>query len=261
MTNPSAGVSGDGGNGAVQRTPADDDSDATSPGHGGFKKKDSHNAEKTWRIRFIRLSNAEQVRPAKIHLQLIQAIQEQFGEKFKILTNGNVIMPKVDILKWSTDQHSKYFKIHPENGHPASQDKQHSTSHSPSSFIVHRVLSSVPLKEIKSLPKIYELLKKHKCYLSEHRWTEDVWDTVQLGFFQGTNPQFYSANNATTMISNEIKKSFPKAKISKFQIALCSPQTKSQNTQLRTKAYAIETEKATLMEMLKMLKHTYRETT
>ena len=122
MTNPSAGVSGDGGNGAAQRTPADDGSDVTSPGRGGSKKKDSNNVEITWRIRFIRLSNSEQVHPAKIHLQLIQAIQEQFGENVKILSNGNVLMPKVDILKWSTDQHSKYFKIHPENGHP-SQDK------------------------------------------------------------------------------------------------------------------------------------------
>ena len=169
-------------------------------------------------------------------------------------------MPKVDILKWSTDQHSKYFKIYPENGNP-SQDKQHSVSRSPSSFIVHRVCSSVPLKEIKSLPKIYELLKNHKCYLNEHRWTEDVLDTVQLGFFQGTNPQFYSADNATTMISNEIKKSFPKAKIPKFQVTFCSPQTKLKNIQLRTNAYAIETEKSTSMEMLKMLEHTYRETT
>ena len=73
--------------------------------------------------------------------------------------------------------------------------------------------SSVALKEIKSIPKIHDSLKNHKCYLNEHRWTEDVWDTVQHGFFQGTNPQFYSADNATTMISNEIKKSFPKAKI------------------------------------------------
>ena len=112
-------------------------------------------------------------------------------------------MPKVDILKWSTDQHSKYFKIHSENGHPI-QDRQNSVSRSPSSFIVRRVRSSVALKEIKSIPKIHDLLKNHKCYLIEHRWTKNVWDTVQLGFFQGTNPQS-SADNATTMISNEIK--------------------------------------------------------
>ena len=129
MTNPSAGVSGDGGNGAGKRTPADNDSDVTSPGRGGVKKKDSNNVEKTWRLCFIRSSNAEQVHPsAKIHLQLIQAVQEQFAaENLKILTNGNFLMSKVDILKWSTDQHSKYFKIHPQNGHP-NQDRQHSVS-------------------------------------------------------------------------------------------------------------------------------------
>ena len=175
-------------------------------------------------------------------------------------------MPRVDNLKWTAERHSKYFKIHPEVGHPRharQQSKQNSDIRSSSRFIVHRVRSSVSLKEIKSTPKIYELLKNHKCYLNEHRWTEDVWDTVQLGFFQGMNPQFYSAEKVSSMISTEIKikKAVPKTKIPKFQIAFCSPQTMIHNAQLRTKAYSIETEKSTSMEMLKILKQTYHETT
>ena len=260
MTNPPAGLTGDGGKETAKAIPADDDSVATSPGRGGSKKKDTKGVEKTWRLRFIRSSNAETVHPAKLHLQLIQEVQEQFGENVKIVTNGNVILPKVDTLTWTIEQHLKYFKIHPENGHQRN-DRQQSNNRSSSSFIVHRIRSTVPLREIKALPKIHALLKNHKCYLNEHRWTEDVWDTVQLGFFQGINPQFYSAENATSMISDAIKKAFPKTKIPKFQIAFSSPQTTIHNTQFRTKAYAIETEKTTSMDMLKILKHTYKATT
>jgi hypothetical protein len=258
MTTPPAGSTGDGGNGTAKTISADDDSAATSPGRGGSKKKEAKGIEKTWRIRFISSSNAETVH--QLHLQLIQEVQEQFGENVKIVTNGNVILPKVDTLTWTIEQHLKYFKIHPEHGHPRN-NRQHSNNRSSSSFIVHRVRSTVPLRDIKALSKIHALLKNHNCYLNEHRWTEDVWDTVQLGFFQGINPQFYSAENAISMISDSIKKSFPKTKIPKFQIAFSSPQTTIHNNQLRTKAYAIETEKTTSMEMLKILKQTYKETT
>ena len=63
------------------------------------------------------------------------------------------------------------------------------------------------------------------------------------------------------MITTVIKRSFPKAKIPKFQIVFCSPQTTIHDVQIRTKAYAVETEKSSAMEMLRILKHAYRETT
>ena len=263
MTNPSAGPTGDGGNGAAKSTPADDDSDSTPLGSSVVKTNENKEVEKTWRIRFISSSNVDKVHPSKIHLQLIQEVQERFGGKVKVLSNSNVLMPKVDILTWTEERHSKHFTIHPENGHPrqVQQSSKNLNSRTSSQFIVHRVRSSVSLREIKSIPKIHELLKNHKCYVNEHRWTEDVWDTVQLGFFQGLNPQFYSVDDATSMVSEAIKKACPKTKIPKFQIAFCTPQTMIHNAQIRTKAYAIETEKSTSMEMLKILKHTYRTTT
>ena len=263
MTNPSAGPTGDGGSGTVNTTPADDASDTTPIGSRVGKSNENKEVEKTWRIRFISSSNVEKVHPSKIHLQLIQEVQERFGGKVKVLSNNNVLMPKVDILTWTEERHSKHFKIHPEIGHPRQvrQKSQNGDSRTNSRFIVHRVRSSVSLREIKSIPKIHELLKNHKCYVNEHRWTEDVWDTVQLGFFQGLNPQFYSVDDATSMVSEAIKKACPKTKIPKFQISFCTPQTTIHNAQLRTKAYAIKTEKTTSMEMLKILKHTYRSTT
>ena len=237
----------------------DDDSDSTPLGSSVVKTNNNKEVEKTWRIRFISDSNAEQVHPSKIHLQLIQEVQERFGGKVKVLSYNNVLMPKVDILTWTEERHSKHFKIHPENGQPRQgrqQSSQNLNSQTISRFIVHRVRSSVSLREIKSIPKIHELLENHKCYVNEHRWTEDVWDTVQLGFFQGLNPQFYSVDDATSMVSEATNKACSKTKIPKFKIAFCTPQTTIHNRQLRTKAYAIEPERARILLTSKSVSRT-----
>ena len=41
----------------------------------------------------------------------------------------------------------------------------------------------ITIQEMKSVEKVMKLLQEHQCFLTEHWWTEDVWDTTQLGFF------------------------------------------------------------------------------
>ena len=36
-----------------------------------------------------------------------------------------------------------------------------------------------------SIPAIVGFLREHNVYIDEHRWTEDVWNTVQIGFILG----------------------------------------------------------------------------
>jgi hypothetical protein len=115
---------------------------------------------------------------------------------------------------------------------------------------------------MKSVPKIHDLLRKHNCVLTEHRWTEDIWNTTQLGFLQGLDPQFYDLAHATSKVATELKRHFPsKHKIPKFHLAYCRPKITYNGKQIRTKAYAIETEKSTSMDMLKILKFVYQKTT
>jgi hypothetical protein len=98
---------------------------------------------------------------------------------------------------------------------------------------------------MKSVPKIHDLLRKHNCVLTEHRWTEDIWNTTQLGFLQGLDPQFYDLAHATSKVATELKRHFPsKHKIPKFHLAYCRPKITYNGKQIRTKAYAIETEKS-----------------
>ena len=123
-----------------------------------------------------------------------------------------------------------------------------------SSLIIHRIRTSVSLQEIKNVPKIYDLLRENSCFMTEHRWTEDVWDTTQLGFLLGLDPQFYDIPSATEKVRKELKaKQPPCTKVPKFQLAFTTPQVCFRETNVKTKAYAIETTKTDSMEMMKLL--------
>ncbi len=95
--------------------------------------------------------------------------------------------------------------------------------------------------------------------MTEHRWTEAVWDSTQLGFFCGLDPQVYDVVNATEKVQKEIKDNLPQwTKLPKFQLTFTTPQIKHSGQVYKTKAYAIETTKQDSIEMLRILKQAYR---
>lgn len=94
--------------------------------------------------------------------------------------------------------------------------------------------------------------------LTEHRWTEDVWDTTQLGFFCGLDPQVYDVGSATEKVRKEIKDNLSqRIKLPKFHLTFTTPQTKHRGQVFKTKAYAIKTTKQDSVEMLRILKQAY----
>jgi hypothetical protein len=254
-------LSRDGGADAASLNTSDDISDVTLPGNGGLRKNDEKSVEKTLKFRFIRKSNTTAVHPSKIHLHWIQTVQECMGKEVTIMTNKNTVMSRVDTLTWTETQHEKYYNLHTDNEGKDNHSRSNKTRDT-STFIVHRIRSTVSLQEIKSIPKVHELLRKHNCFLTEHRWTEDVWNTTQLGFIQGLDPQYYDIAHATSKVATEVKRHFPaKTKLPKFHLAYCTPKITFKGKELRTKAYAIETEKCTSTDMMKILKSVYRIST
>jgi hypothetical protein len=254
-------LSSDGGADAASLNTSDDISDVTLPGNGGLRKNDEKSVEKTLKFRFIRKSNATTVHPSKIHLHWIQTVQERMGKEVTIMTNKNTVMSRVDTLTWTEAQHEKYYNLHTEDKGKHNHGQSNKTRDT-STFIVHCIRSTVSLQELKSIPKVHELLRKHNCFLTEHRWTEDVWNTTQLGFIQGLDPQYYDIAHATSKVATEVKRHFPaKTKIPKFHLAYCTPKITFKGKELRTKAYAIETEKCTSTDMMKILKSVYRVST
>lgn len=96
--------------------------------------------------------------------------------------------------------------------------------------------------------------------ISEHRWSEDVWNTTQLGFMLGIDPQFYSDVQAHERPTQAIVRKLPPgSKVPKFKMVFCTPQTEHNNIRLRTKAFAVETEKHSSVEMMKLMKEVCKD--
>lgn len=103
-------------------------------------------------------------------------------------------------------------------------------------------------------------MKEHNFYVNEHRWSEADWETTQLGFLYGLDPQFYDIDQATTKFINTVCQVLPRAKIPKFRLVYCSPEIKTaKGRMVRTKAYAIETMRADRDELNKLLKAAYKD--
>ncbi|KAI2503125.1 hypothetical protein MHU86_11316 [Fragilaria crotonensis] len=244
MTNQSTKLSSDGGEDMTSLNISDDISDVTPPGKGGVRQNEEKSVEKTLKFRFISKNNTPTVHPSKIHLHWIQAVQESMGKEITIMTNRSTLMPQVDTLTWTATQHASHYNLHKENNDGKQSSGRSNTLRDTSTFIVHCIQTNIPLQEIKSLPKVHELLCKHNCFLTEHRWTEDVWNTTQLGFIQGLDPQYYDLAHATSKVATELKRHFPaKTKLPKFHLAYCTRKIIYKGKELRTKAYAIEKKK------------------
>ena len=250
----------------------DDASDVTPTADGNSRVKDRQREEKTIRFRFVpNRATTTVVSPRVIHLHWIKAIQDEFGESVQILDNHNRIVPKIDLLRWTDTQHQQHFSVHQAPPKHSSTQNPHDQSsgylgryHSPSDgkacFIIHRIRTSVPLKTMKAIPRITQLLKENACYANQHKWPEDVWNTTQIGFMAGLDPQFYTAEQATLKVSQTIQNAFPKAKVPPFRLTYCSPQLRTNEYFISTKAYAIETEKTNGVILSDLLKKVYRET-
>ncbi|KAI2509638.1 hypothetical protein MHU86_4758 [Fragilaria crotonensis] len=254
MTDESVAPPGDASATVTLPEMQDDASDITPPGGSVKRGNQRLNTEKTWKFRFVTDKNNRQdhVSSAKVHLHWLQAVQEAFGDDIQIMTNKGKPLPKVDTVRWTERQHMLHFDVHHQapgvknsSGSPSIQHRHASSNQRcHSSFIVHRVRTMVSLQEVKNTVKIYNLLREHKCYLTEHRWSEDIWDTTQLGFLLGLNPQYYDIPQAQEKVMQDLKKNLPpRTKIPKFHMAFITPHIAVKNSVLKTKAYAFETEK------------------
>jgi hypothetical protein len=68
------------------------------------------------------------------------------------------------------------------------------------------LLTHTTVDHIKSIPAVQRILRDHQCFLTEHQWTEEVWDTNQLGFVTGIDPNFYTASQAQVKFNTDLRK-------------------------------------------------------
>jgi hypothetical protein len=266
MTTASGRPSTDRGAFVTNIDPPDDDSDITPTDDRNARKNERKREEKTIKFRFKpNNSMSGKVNPSVVHLHWIALIQEAFGDKVHIFDNNNKVMPTVDLVRWDQLQHQQHFKIHrpmptETNNYQESYSSRTSFNINKAQLIIHRIQTTVTLREIKNAPKVCKLLVENSCYLYEHNWQENVWNTTHLGFMVGIDPQYYDVNQATMKISNEIHKKLPRTKVPPFRLVFSAPRVRNDDFYATTKAYAIETEKSTSLTMMQILKETYQGT-
>ena len=92
-------------------------------------------------------------------------------------------------------------------------------------LVFHRILSNVPLQEIRRHYEIETLLNKSNTQVTLHHWKEDDMDIANLGFFINVDP----INNPREAFETSIRTNLGKAnnieehKLPKFQYLLSSP--------------------------------------
>ena len=263
MTNLLA-VPPDDGRPATAHQPAEDDSsEATKTDNRSSKKKEEKMIEKTVKFRFLRAKDRQNVDPATFHLHWIQHVQEEFGDNVQVFNNNGTMMPKIDMLRWNSTQHAKYFKAYSPNADR--QDKRGGNNNKQgeggtTTIIIHRVRTIMTMTAMKEPQRIRNLLYDNNVFLTEHRWTEDIWDVTQLGFILGMNPQVHDPIQAKAELVNELRKRLPNhTKIPKFAVVFSSPKVQRRNSWLKTKAYSIEVERQNSLEMQKLLKIAYKD--
>ena len=268
MTNPPDAPSDDGGAPPVPPPTQDSAMEATPSRQKTTVPKGPTLIEKTVKFRFTRVNQHDAIDPATIHLHWVHLVQEALEKEIQVFTNNGGIMPPVDTMRWTTVQHGQQYKIHSQQPKTNGYNRDHSVhqpiGRSPAAFIMHRIRTTATITAIRNLPRVQKLLRDNGVFMTEHRWPEDVWDISQQGFMLGIDPQFYTPLQAHQRISAALEKALQKStiptRIPKFVVAFCSPQINIGSTSVKTKAYAIETEKSKAVEMQRALKEACKQT-
>ncbi len=228
--------------------------------------------EKTLRFRFPVMNGGNCVPPPVLHYHFIAAVQEAFGDQIQFLDNKNRKVGKIDLVRFDIKNQINDFTWYSSslNQESANQDQSQSESDDPHDrrsvkYVSHRIRTTCTMADIKANPRIRSLLMDHNFFVNFHRWDETEWDVVQLGFFFGLDPTFLSVDQATSKITSEIQsaiaeKSSPRPKMPKFKLVFGSPKITIKNKTVRTKAYAIESQRSTSKELIALLKDTYKTT-
>jgi hypothetical protein len=205
---------------------ADDETVVTPTRGERTKQKDRVCVEKTLKFRFVPSTNKDNVHPAILHAHWMHEVIMAFGGNIvQLFDNRNRKVTKIEPLRTDPDVHIQQFHLHQDRHTSPSKTKVSNKQdfRKVTSYIVHRIRSSVTLSKIKANANIFKLMKDHNFYVNEHKWSEADWETTQLGFLYEVDPQFYDIDQATTKFTNTVQQVLPRAKIPKFRLVYCSP--------------------------------------
>ena len=240
----------------------EDDDTVVTPSRGEKRvERDNPRVEKTLKFRFVPSPDNDNVHPAILHVHWMHELKQHYGEDIQFIDNRNRPVTKLDPLRIDPAKHMQNFKLYfDRHTNRKSTNKDNTDYRKDTSYIVHRIQTSVTLGEMKATNTVIKLMKEQNFYVNEHKWSETDWETTQLGFVYGIDPQFHDLDQATNIVAKALQSSVPRKKIPKFRLVYSSPKIRNgKGKTVKTKAYSIETLRSDRDELTKLLKIAYKE--
>ena len=128
-------------------------------------------------------------------------------------------------------------------------------------IVYHRILSSVPIGEIRRHAIISSLLQKLNTRMSIHLWSEDDTDIANLGFFVQIDPTNLLHDELEERVKHQIAIATkrPIKKIPRFHCGYTSPfLLNNDNNCTSTKSYDLQCHRKDAKDLIDLLQATYR---
>uniref|UniRef100_A0A7S2YIT3 Uncharacterized protein n=1 Tax=Entomoneis paludosa TaxID=265537 RepID=A0A7S2YIT3_9STRA len=127
------------------------------------------------------------------------------------------------------------------------------------SYVVHRLHSSVTIPTICHNSVVSKLLKRHHVRISQHLWTEDDTEIVNLGFHIGADPCNQLKDQFEDQVRHQISEStgITLAKLPRFQCGYITPFFNSKSGRVKTRSYDIQCRKSNAAELIPLLRMTF----
>jgi hypothetical protein len=233
----------------------EDDMSTTTPPFGyQNSEKDKEFISKTIRLFFAPTdrTRVDSVDPSDIHIQWMRMISSTFGFEVKYINNNSKPVINIDLCAKTTKpiSYKQQFK-----GHEKPMGVTATGTPKVATPIIHRILTRVPLGQIKRHPTAFKCLKDNNCFLREHLWDEQEWDVQQIGFVTGYNPKYFTPEKTNTSVRTRIRKALRRAKVPKFHMVLKTHKITYQGRTSSTQAFApLEVPISSVSQLLLLIK-------
>ena len=231
----------------------DNDSVATAEGNNRTIANKGERKEYVVKFLFRPTNENKSSEIALTHYKILKTINEIYPDETTIYDNFGQTIKEFKPPK-SYDEYLRHFSLQYVKGNESRKRK-------PIYMAFHRLLSTVPISEIRKHVVVSTLLQKVNTCLTIHQWKEDETNISILGFFTKVDPGNVLKEEFEETIKTEIATATQRAKkkIPVFRCTFSSPYVhiKQEDYRISTKSYDLQCRQKDAKDLIKLLHATY----
>jgi hypothetical protein len=183
-----------------------------------------------WEIRVAATTTPFEIK--QIHCDVMTAMYDQFQGELEFLTTNNTVMNRDQVSKHV--DHAWYFRLHP---------KKNRLPDCTAFEIYQRIRTCVTLSAIKQCDHVHAKIRASKVWISEHRWTQNITDVVEIGWYTCMNPAIALPTQVEELVRDDIIRAavgIPAGRIPSFRCGFTTVKMQYNKKQYVTKAVGIQ---------------------